>query len=814
MAYHAQMGAAYRARTDHWHVWVVLLWCLTFADAGQARAAAEPRGAHPRLFLSPVLSTQWRDMRSKPGAVADAIAGCRRAAQASGSTAKDHYMGLDWARALQACLVAWAATNDDAHAKTAMRYFVALLDDLSEIGDGKGGDEAARRDSGFAMRALGPYTALAYDWLHAHPLMTTAIKARARQRFAAWTSWYANDGYRARAPGTNYHAGYLLAATWIAIAQAGEAGAAGTALWRLVDDELWQKDMHRALSRDGLLEGGDWSEGWQYGPLAVASYALAGRALRDAGGDPGALTTWADALLLRHLAARTPSGDTFVAGDTSVDAPYLPWHAHTLAAIAIAGSDQAARWALTEMRRPSKRDARDDFPFILALAAARDVRPSDLDDKTLGTSYLARGSGNWYVRTRSDDNAIWTVWQCVQTLNVDHAPANAGNLVLSRGRDDVLVDPSPYGTLSTLTSNAPTVESKLLPPDYRPGQGYWSERTRWTARRQFVGGAAMARCDYADAYRFQERASDIPRAIRDFVLVPWRQGRDAALVVIDEADTTDADRALHLRFRTQGKLALTGKVSRATVGQTALQIEALSPKGAVPTIVASSLKDCFGANTKRGNCNAARFPVTEHRLLVPGPSAIAAHVVSAGTATAAKDLTARGGNAWSLTAGDEAAVIARGDGGATLTYDAPARAALHLVVGAPVRDGRAAVEVTRRGDTCLVAITAGNEMDAWPLAFTVDAQCRFTRLATAPTLDATMKGLASTDGVPPADTRDATIDAATSTASATDQRDDSPATVPTASPASSRAGCVRAQTLRDGNWLTSLLIMALWRRRG
>src|SRR5262249_16245461 len=83
-------------------------------------------------------------------------------------------------KVLQACLVAWAATEKPEHARTAIRFFTALLDDLDKIGDGLGGDESARRDHGYAIRNLGPYTALAYDWLHDQPAITPNLAPRPR----------------------------------------------------------------------------------------------------------------------------------------------------------------------------------------------------------------------------------------------------------------------------------------------------------------------------------------------------------------------------------------------------------------------------------------------------------------------------------------------------------------------------------------------------------------------------------------------------------------------------------------------------------
>src|SRR5207344_696027 len=127
-------------------------------------------------------------------------------------------------------------------------------------------------------RMLAPYTALAYDWLHDQ--LAPELRARARQRWSSWLTWYREKGYRSRAPGNNYQAGYLISATMIAIAEAGEGD---PALWSWVADELWGKDMAAALASGGILEGGDWAEGWQYGPLSVAEYALAARVASRAG---------------------------------------------------------------------------------------------------------------------------------------------------------------------------------------------------------------------------------------------------------------------------------------------------------------------------------------------------------------------------------------------------------------------------------------------------------------------------------------------------------------------------------------------------
>src|SRR5262249_55462080 len=157
-----------------------------------AVAHAEPTGPHPRIVLDRDLRAAWREQAKLPhGPVKGAIALCE---DARSTREHEHavYQGSEWAKVLQACLVAWAATDSKDDAAPAIRYFTALLDDLDVIGDHRGGDESARRDDGYAIRNLGPYTALAYDWLHDQ--MSDDLRARARARWKAWLDWWRVKG--------------------------------------------------------------------------------------------------------------------------------------------------------------------------------------------------------------------------------------------------------------------------------------------------------------------------------------------------------------------------------------------------------------------------------------------------------------------------------------------------------------------------------------------------------------------------------------------------------------------------------------------
>jgi MYXO-CTERM domain-containing protein len=565
--------------------------------------------------------------------------------------------------------------------------------------------------------------------------MTPELAARARQRWAAWTDWYREKGYRAKSPGSNYHAGYLIAATMIAVAQAGEAGDAGTALWRYVADQLWNKDMAAALSQEGILAGGNWPEGWQYGPLSVAEIALGARVMREAGVDVPGIAPWLSSVMRHHVYSLTPADRVFAGGDTQVAAAYLPPNVLTLNAIALGdAAPEDKRWARGELVRLRLVDR--DWLLYDALATVGG-RPTLPPRSAWPTWYVSANTGTLYARTRWDDAAVWFASECHATIDTDHRHPNTGNFVLSRGRDDVIVDPTPYGSRSTLTSNAPTVASAHLPPEYIPSQGYWGETSGYAFVTQRESGVVAARCDYADQYKFQDRPSDAAEALRDFVLLPSRDGQSAALVVIDRARTGAEDRAMHLRFRTPGKLVLADTLASARVGSTKLSIASILRSAPGSTAIGTpAADDCFQPGVAQGRCDAARIPVTDYRVQIPGPAPVGVHLITVSDA-AAKPTTAvpLSGTGWAgvrVTGVRDAVVVWRTQGRGSLHYSAPP--GTHVVLDPPA----AMVDVTARpaGTACAVQVEPGGRLPARPLVVTLGASCQVALDREAPAASA------------------------------------------------------------------------------
>ena len=95
------------------HVRALIVAALLVAGGGEARAQPEPGGKHPRMLLDAGLRARWKaQAKDQRSAVHRAIERCERARKDRSESDHSGYQGLGWARDLQACLVAWAATGD------------------------------------------------------------------------------------------------------------------------------------------------------------------------------------------------------------------------------------------------------------------------------------------------------------------------------------------------------------------------------------------------------------------------------------------------------------------------------------------------------------------------------------------------------------------------------------------------------------------------------------------------------------------------------------------------------------------------------
>jgi MYXO-CTERM domain-containing protein len=704
-----------------------VLAVLLASSTAQA-APPPPRGGHPRLFLSQgTLDLMKSKLGDTTSGAARVVAKCKdAAARPQNFNRNDEW---EWAIGASSCALAYRLTGDTAHVAPGTRLLNALLDDYESIGDGAGGDDVVRHDTGFWLRIHAPYVAMAYDWMHDQ--LSDSVKSHARARMKAWIDWYSKDGYLKDTPGSNYHAGYAFSKALIGVAMAGEDSAADGYFADAHDSIYKGVIIGKGLAEGGVLQGGDWPEGWQYGPLSVLEYALGARALEEQGAQLPEVRAWASSVTLAYLYAVPPKkGGVFTSGDLDNEEPLARLNPRPLLATAGGmGSDQAASWALHFKANAIKN--REENPVYEAIGEARNVQPVDFASTKPSLWYLIKGTRKLFARSGWDENATWAFFTACPNLVPDHQHPDASNFVFSRGADHLIVDPSPYGSLSSLTSNTLTVDSSTVGTRHRPGQSVWENKAALLWARATQSGIAASRADLAGAFSGRDGKSDVPFARRDWTFLP-----EGDIVTIDRARTDD-QRKMHVRFRTPAQLKISSQapfITSGGVGSSALFIHAVKLSNGTPQQRSIGAGDCEGVEW--GVCDAARFPVTEYFVDVTGPQQLAVHVMDGlgpsdqGPAVKAMedvDPANTGVTGASLLRGStQTYVVASsakdGHAGGSLSYTIPGGGpSRHVVFDAPEdAEGRSKVETRVESGKCVVTLTPGEGFAGRPIVFSVD----------------------------------------------------------------------------------------------
>ena len=725
--------------------------------AAQAAPPA-PSGPHPRLFLgsAPVLDAIRAAAARSGTAAAALVASCQSATTQASSISASGYQGDNWSFRASACALSWQLTGNAQHAATGIKLWRALLEDIDTLGDKKacvaGATEAVaiasiRRDSGYAIRFIGPHTAMVYDWLHDAPGVTEALRQQTRDCFRNWITFYTRDGYLHDQPGANYHAGFVGAKALIAVAEAGEDGAAGDLIWtQAVDDVLGKQLLASGMAQDnagtprgahhGALVGGDWAEGWQYGPLSVLEYAAAARALGEQGVDVGAMGAWASDLTLRALHGLLPDKrGSYAGGDFDSDSFFSDPSSSPMDATLLGpASDEAAGWAAFLNRQLFGTGGRDTIWQAVAdtrVVTAADPTPAG---STRPLWYLARGTRNLYARSAWAPDAFWAVLTSAPRVVDDHQHVDASNFVFVRGGDGLIVDPTPYGSRSSLNSNAFTLDSNVVVGDYKPSQTDWSTADMPLARGT-ASGVVAARADFAKAFNFSSTASDVKLARRDWVFLP-----EGEVVIIDRARPPSATGKGYLRFRTPAVLTAAQSsplIVRGDVGGSSLAIHAVKLVPATAPVLRQPVtaSDCGDV---QGACSVARSAVYEYAWEAAGPDLLAVHAIDGLVkGAAAADVAPIDAPPIDTTPAENAGVVGASvyraqkqtfvlepavlPAPATLSYSVPgANPSRHVVFDAPADAmGRTTVTATVRDGRCAVSLVAGPGITGMPAIFTL-----------------------------------------------------------------------------------------------
>ncbi|MFL5306455.1 MAG: hypothetical protein ACJ8F1_14655 [Polyangia bacterium] len=728
------------------------------ATAARAWAAPPvPSGPHPRLFITgnklSLLTTAAKTASSASGQI---VKGCQDTVDdPAGNSVRGGADGGDWPLSAVACAFSWLTTKNMGHLTAALKYWKASLNDDQTIGDGLGCVAGVNlkspaavitisHDTGYPMRWYGPSIALVYDWLYSAPGVDSALLSQTRSCLTAWNDYYTANGYLNFQPGSNYNAGYVAAKALSAVAIGNDGGADGHLWTEVVDDVFAKMLVGKGLAGAsggvgtpaGVMVGGDWAEGWQYGAIAVLNYAAATVALEQGGAPQPEMDAWANSLAVRTAYATVPTYDgQWVGGDFDSGEVYAPpKKSEIFAVLAGPSSDQAAAWAAFN----NKSQTTIDPAFVYDVVAdTRNITPQDFRAQSPAPSlwYLARGTRAMYVRTGWDANAFWGVFSSSPANVPDHIHLSASNFVFTRGADHLIVDPSPYGLASTQNTNAVSADSAQITGDYATSQTFWSNADLPWARGS-QSGVFAARSDFAHGFDAKEAPSDIPYAHREWVMFP-----EGEVVTIDRVQTGAASRVMYLNFHanTKGTLKLSGNTATGTVGKSKVVIHGVSLSGGTPAITKPATADC---SVPWGQCISVRFPVDDYTVKVPGPYAVAVHVID-GLASADAAATVGSMNDDSVDpapkqnsgvlgaavyrSSKQSYVIAsaaqQGAAGSTMTYGVPgASAGRHIVFDAPEDgSGMSVVKAAAQSGRCVLTITAGTGLAGRPLMFTVSS---------------------------------------------------------------------------------------------
>jgi hypothetical protein len=760
---------------------------LFTAGVAMASDPPTPSGAHPRLFMSTANLAQFTaNAKSSGTAAAALVKECQNTIDKPGDYTSRACADCNyWPNSAVVCAFAYLATQQSKYLTQAITYWKASLNDDQTLGDGLGCTLAnstydwtkwdgnppvpgvlltVSHDTGYPLRWYGPDLSLTYDWLYSAPGVDDNLRTQTRNCLTAWIDHYTASGFLNNQAGFNYNSGFVVAKTLGAIA-IGTDGAADGHLWTQTIHDVFAtmlvggglsgatadagspaaagvcQNAYSCPGTTGNMVGGDWGS-WEYGPLGVMHYAVATRAMEESGVPQPEMDAWVNSLAVRSVYGTLPKMDMETMGNGDFDSTdiYVSPPVEERDAVLVGpSSDQAAGWALY-MKQQQKLTGNMVYD---ALAEARQVTASDYRAQTPAPPlwYVARGTGTMYVRTAWDQNAFWGVFMS-DAEHSDHQRFAATNFVFSRGGDHLIVDSSNYGESGTLESNALAADTGNT-GDYAITQGPWSTATLPWARGS-ADAVFAARGDFTRAFDYRGAKSDIVYAHREWALLP-----EGEIATIDRVHTGSATHNMYLNFHanTGGTLKInsTTGIAAGTVGGSSLAIHPVLISGGTPTIVKPPVGGCtLSCSTPCGQCAAARFAVDEYSLKVPGPWAVAIHVIDG---LASSDQPAEVGSlnddnfdpapkqnagvigAAVFRASKQSYVVASaaqdGVSPTNMTYGVPGgSAARHIVYDAPeASDGTSAVTVSAQSGRCVISITAGSGggFAGHPLMFQVAA---------------------------------------------------------------------------------------------
>ncbi len=293
------------------------------------------------------------------------------------------------------------------------------------------------RDTGYDIRFGLRNLMLAYDWMYDQ--FTPDERALIVKVATSWVDWYHANGYAESWPVENYYAGYIQGIALTGVATAAADNPDADRILALMRTKLGN-EMPVMNQR---LAGGDWAEGWNYGPYSVTEFALVKQLLLDLGEDWSADFDWMQGLPISYW--------MHVAPDFSMTQSYGGYSGNyanktspsflTVLSATTGAFGFFAHMVYTSMNANPNNDFADVpsdtfYEMIFDTAGA----PPPI---AFFLSYLNTGTGRWFSRSSlSDPNAYFVSGENT-SYSYDHYGYSNGDVRLYHGAA-CLVCPSAY----------------------------------------------------------------------------------------------------------------------------------------------------------------------------------------------------------------------------------------------------------------------------------------------------------------------------------------------------------------------------------
>jgi hypothetical protein len=392
------------------------------APIATAAIAAMP---HPRIYLTParLAFMRTRSVKRYDDAVAMFLAALDDIPDVTSPAFEDRVYDTEDYIPLLALTYQLRKTND---AATAQRCAAAAHTLAMRIAnDYDSGKRDFGRDTGYDIRFALRDLMLAYDWIYDQ--FTPAERTQIVSLAARWIDWYhTTPGYAESWPVENYYAGYLQGIALTGVATAND----------VVLQLLRAKLANEVPIMNQRLAGGDWAEGWNYGPYSITELALVNALLQDLGEDWSADFDW-----LQHTAR---SYAFMVAPDFSQTWSYGGYsgnyaHKTSPAMLAVLSSTTADGDYAAAVRASMLANPDNDVTDLPADAFYEEIFARDAATAPqLAPSYFNAGTGRFF--SRSGDDFVSTE---NTSYSYDHYGYANGDVRLYHGTT-CLVCPSAY----------------------------------------------------------------------------------------------------------------------------------------------------------------------------------------------------------------------------------------------------------------------------------------------------------------------------------------------------------------------------------